>query len=73
MILNVESSPDSKNVKLGPFSIDYGLQCLTVVDNNNRLIKAIDLRKFKVINEFKVTQQVDGFEEESGFIYIVSG
>ncbi len=54
MILNIESG--DKNVKLGPMSIDYGLQCLTVVDNNNQLLKAIDLRKFKLINEFKVTQ-----------------
>lgn len=54
MILNIESG--DKNVKLGPMSIDCGLQCLTIVDNNNQLLKAIDLRKFKLINEFKVTQ-----------------
>lgn len=61
MILNVEPSNKGAKVDLGPFSIDYGLQCLTVVNNQDQILKTIDLRKFKNLTEFKINQRVDGF------------
>ncbi len=51
MILNVESKAGDP-VNLGPLEIDCGLQCFTVVDNSEKLLKTIDLRKFKVISKF---------------------
>ena len=72
MILDLEA----QNASLGPMSIDADIQCFSVVDNSDSTLKTFDLRKFKMISQFKLGEQgISSFlvSEESGIITLVCG
>jgi len=72
MILDLEGDKSS----LGPMSIDADIQCISVVDNGDSTFKTFDLRKFRMISQFNMSEAgVSSFlvSEESGIITLVCG
>jgi len=72
MILDFEGEKTS----LGPMSIDSDIQCISVVDNGDATFKTFDLRKFKMISQFNMSETgVSSFlvSEETGIITLVCG